>query len=527
MKKKTDHHIFLSDGENNFTFSDLYQSAASMRHAAEGTTGPYGLLTEDKKFAVLMIAAAWLTGKTIVPLPATQSVDELHERIGLSGIKSIISAPVEKVGSALHGVKSIEISYSEPGSNRFEHQITDENNVFAIMFTSGTAGKPKAVPLLRRQMISAANSSKVIFEMLPDELWLHCLPLHHIGGVGIILRSVLYGSGMYLTPGFDVHSVAKLISGNTKIKAASLVPTMLKRLLDLPDFTPHTGFRAALIGGGPSSPELQSRVTGKIPAVFSYGMTETCAQIASTSLERGSPNSTSLQSYNATPGIHPVIDTNSHSFELFAGSTGDPESAETPASQSKLSGSTKQTVQELKTVSSLAGKLFPPNKIKIIGPSGENLPIGQSGIICLMGPQVFEGYLHSTESCFTHDGWFVTGDHGFLDEQGFLFLESRRDDRIVTGGENVDPAEVESALMQLPEIREAAVIGLPDDHWGQIVTAIIVPEPDVNCSLDVVRNRLRTKLATYKIPRQIKIVSELPRTELGKIKKALLRDLLT
>lgn len=454
--------IFLKSGEKSFTYHDLFCHATRLKQIVKDADNPIGMITANKDMAIMLIASAWITGLTIVPFSPSPAAGELTNLISLSGVKTLFcdSDNLNLPGNI--DIRYVNINRFTPATPPFEPVTPDIDRLFGIFFTSGTSGKPKAAPLKRRQMISSTRSSSFNNQLNPGDLWLHCLPLHHIGGISIILRSVIYGSGVFSVTGFDVAGIVNILSSNRNVKAVSLVPTQLSRLFEYPGFKTHEAFRFALIGGGRIPDTLREKAAGRVPAIFSYGMTETCAQIVAT-----------------------------------------------PVDGAEAEGST--------------GRIIPPNELIICDEQGKQLDIGQSGLICLKGPQVFDGYLTEDDNTFFSDGWFNTGDYGYTDSNGNLFIESRREDRIVTGGENVDPDEVENALLQLPGISDAAVIGLADDEWGHIVTAVIVTVPEFTCTLKSLRAALKSQLADHKIPRRLEIVHELPKTALGKVKKGNLK----
>jgi o-succinylbenzoate---CoA ligase len=454
--------IFLKSGEKLFTYHDLLCHAARLRHIVNDPGKSIGIMTANREIAIMLIASSWLNGSTIVPFPTSTTDAELADQITLTGVRTFFcdSDSLELPGNM--DIRVVNINRFTPATQPVEPVTPDNDTLFGILFTSGTSGKPKAVPLKRRQMISSARAGSLSTQLNPGELWLHCLPLHHIGGLTIILRSVMYGSGVYSVTGFDVAGISDILSSDRNVKAVSLVPTQLSRLIDYPDFKTHKAFRFALIGGGRIPDTLRKKAAGHVPVIYSYGMTETCAQIVASR-------------------VH----------------------------ETAAEGST--------------GRILPPNELIICDEQGNRLDHGQSGLICLRGPQVFEGYLAEDDNTFFPNGWFNTGDYGYTDINGNLYIESRREDRIVTGGENVDPVEVENALLQIPGISDAAVIGISDDEWGHIVTAVIVTAPDFACTLKSLRVALKSQLADYKIPRRLEIIDELPKTALGKVKKSTLK----
>ncbi|MEX0994828.1 MAG: AMP-binding protein, partial [Balneolaceae bacterium] len=342
--------------------------------------------------------------------------------------------------------------------------------------TSGSTGPPKIVPIHRRQVLFGARASAENFTPDKNRYWLLCLPLNHVGGVSIILRCLLCHAAIYRLSSYDTEKVAGFLSENKLFQAASLVPTMLKRLLQNISFHVHGEFKAILLGGGPITAILiEEAVKRGIPIVTSYGMTETFAQIA------------------ANPMLKPS--------GIYLPKTS-------------------------------VGRLFKPNEIQIRNDRGEILPANEPGMIWLRGPQIFDGYLHPEQNKNVFDGnkWFKTGDIGKLNRFRTLFIENRRTDLILTGGENVNPYEVEEALEKLDEINEAAVIGIEDEEWGQkLVAFILLSEssgPDVFDEQNV-RTLLKKSLSAFKVPKEFIVRKELPRTHSRKINRKRLAALYT
>lgn len=476
FKKKEAPHVFLSSQHGMYTYSDLDRFTSFFKDLVEKNADslewPVAFVSESSDVLVFCIAACWKLGIPFVPINPKLKDPELKEQ--LEALDPVLifcdTANRSRLGDE-HVIKMDENFFL----NSFTHDIRnmelpdtdsiDESKIFGYFFTSGTTSKPKIVPLKRRQIISAANASAVNFKPDPNHFWLLCLPLNHIGGISIIIRSVIYDTAIYRLGEFHEEMVKEFLSENIRFQAASLVPTMLKRLLDDHLFSTHREFKSILLGGGPISKELlRSSAERGIPIVSSYGMTETCAQII------------------ANP--------------LLA-----PSGMYTP----------------LKSV----GKPFPPNEMQIRGDDGKVLGKNQSGALWLKGPQVFDGYFDENENKgrFDKDGWFNTGDFGHLNGFGHLFIESRRTDLIVTGGENVNPIEVEEAMMSLPSIQEAVVIGVPDEEWGQKILAVVKLENGKIPELDEIRKDLKKTLIDYKIPKAMEIVKEFPKTSTGKIKR--------
>lgn len=334
----------------------------------------------------------------------------------------------------------------------------DPEQPAVLVPTSGTTGAPRLAVLSHRALVAAARASATHLGT-EDDRWLLPLPLAHVGGLSIVVRCLvarrtvvlfdpggpLLGQLPALATALDRHAITLL----------SLVPTVLERLLD-----PALGFRsppslrALLLGGAACSRSLLARAqTAGLPVLPSYGLTETCAQIAT-------------RAY--------------------------------------------------------ASRFEAPSTVSELVSSGVSLPGVQLRIhderVEVSGPQLFSGYAGEA-SPFTPDGWFPTSDRGFFTPEGEIVITGRSDDVIVTGGENVDPLEVEAALTALHGVRAACVFGAPDESFGEVVTALLVVSDEVSAprTLAGVRETLRERLAAFKLPRRVAIVPELPLLPSGKI----------
>jgi o-succinylbenzoate---CoA ligase len=310
----------------------------------------------------------------------------------------------------------------------------DPDAVHSVIHTSGSTGGPKAVELTYRNHHASAVASAANLGLEPGDRWLCVLPLFHVGGLSILLRSAIYRTTAVLHDGFDAANVRDALEGG-QATLVSLVPTMLLRLREA-GLEHAPGLRAALLGGGPIPGELLDWASERgLPVRPTYGMTETASQIAT-----------------AAPG------------ELAA----------------------------------------PPLP-------GVELRIGDDAEILVRGPMVAPGAL-------APDGWLHTGDAGRLDERGRLLVEGRLKELIVSGGENIAPAEVEEVLLRHPAVVDAAVVGVPDPEWGEAVSAFVVL--DGPATEEELIAHCRELLAPYKVPKRVEQVPGLPRNAAGK----LLRD---
>jgi o-succinylbenzoate---CoA ligase len=315
-----------------------------------------------------------------------------------------------------------------------EHDMDD---LQCRILTSGTSGAPRPVGLTYGNFLFSAVGSAFNIGVDPDDRWLCCLPLSHVAGLSIILRSVIYGTTAVLLDGFDLEKVSKTLSDGD-ISLLSLVPTQLIRLLEAGADLSHP--RAILIGGGPVPPDALREALGRgANVVQTYGMTEACSQI------------TTLSTVDAE----------------------------------RKNGS--------------AGRPLLTTHVRI-----------EDGEILVQGPTVARESIEADE-------WLHTGDLGHIDEEGFLYVTGRRSEVIVTGGENVMPAEVEARLLAHSAVADAAVVGRPDPEWQEAVCALVVLGDDEEVTEEELRAHCSESLAPYKVPKQVDFVSGLPRTPSGKL----------
>lgn len=324
----------------------------------------------------------------------------------------------------------------------------------AVMYTSGTTGAPKGVELTLGNQWWSAVGFALNAGQARDDRWLHVMPLFHVGGLTILFRSVIQGTAVFLEPHFDAGRALALIASES-VTLVSLVPTMLQRLLDIGSPSPPS-LRMILLGGAPASPALIDAARSRgYPVASTYGMTETCSQIA-------------IAAPDATDG----------GFS--------------------------------------AGHPNLPTQVRIVV-DGHRVPAGHPGEIWIHGPTVARGYWRNpaaTREVFV-DGWLRSGDVGTVDDRGYLTVTDRVKDLIIRGGENIFPREIEDALMEFPGMKDVAVFGRSHPEWGQEVAAAVVAEGPIDP--DRIRRFLSNRLASYKIPSIYFAVQSIPRNAAGKI----------
>jgi o-succinylbenzoate---CoA ligase len=421
----------LADGAE-VTYAELEAEATwvARRLIAHGVRrgSTVAMTMHPRREQVVMIHALMKVGAVLLPLGPRLSAEER-------------TAVIAKEEPAVDLDDAGELTQTEADLPLLgEHDMDD---IASHVMTSGSTGTPEPIGLTYGNFLWSAVASAFNIGVEPEDRWLCCLPLSHISGLGIVMRSVIYGTTAVVHDGFDVDRVAESLERD-QISVVSLVATMLTRLLDVgADFS---GPRALLIGGGPVPEEALEEALGRgATVVQTYGLTETCSQVTTLA----------------------------------------------PADARRKLGS--------------AGRPLLTTHLRI-----------QDGEILVQGPTVAPGRADA-------DGWLHTGDLGRIDDEGFLYVEDRMDDLIVTGGENVVPAEVEKVLLRHPQVADAAVVGREDPEWQQAVTAIVVLRDGSEVSPDELRRHCAESLAGYKVPKRVELAAALPRTPSGKLMRRALR----
>jgi fatty-acyl-CoA synthase len=340
-----------------------------------------------------------------------------------------------------------------------------------ILYTSGTTGQPKGALLTHGNITWNCFNVIVDFDFSSTDIALMISPMFHVAALDMgVLPTLLKGGTVVLESKFDPRRTLELIERH-RATALSGVPTTFQLLCEHPDWpTADVSSLNKLTCGGSAVPMrvLEAYEARGLRFSNGYGMTETA------------PGATTL-----------------------------------PADRSRE-----------KAGSSGLPHFF--TDIRISDLLGGVAGIGEVGEIQIKGPNVIPGYWNrpqAAEDSYAEDGWFRSGDMGYKDEEGFLFISDRIKDMIISGGENVYPAEVEQAILELDEVSSVAVIGMPDDKWGEVPRAVVVLREDQHLSEDQLREHLDGRLARYKIPKSVVFVDDLPRTASGKIRKAELRKL--
>ena len=420
---------------------------------------------------VSLVHAAQRLGAVLVPLNDRLTGEELKDRFGRVD-PEVVVCERDTEAAVVDATDAAALSLDDPvsGAGRlsdvrpepFDLPEWELDDPLVVMFTSGTTGRPDGVVLTLGNVLASATASAFRLGLLPDDCWHVPLPMYHMGGLAPVYRSVLYGTALSLQRGFDPEATLAALRA-ADATAVSLVPTMLERLLDagtLPDL------RFVLLGGAACPPALLERAQDRgVPAAPTYGMTEAASQIATARPDEATSHPRSVG--------NPV---------MFA-------------------------------------------EVTVVDDAGAICEPGEAGELVVAGPMVTPGYLDAdrTAEAFAGGG-LRTGDVGHRDEAGRLYVHGRADDRIVTGGENVDPTEVADALRGHPAVADCAVVGLPDEEWGERVAALVERADDGDASGEELREHCRDRLAGYKLPRKIEFVDALPRTASGTVDRGDVRD---
>jgi malonyl-CoA/methylmalonyl-CoA synthetase len=459
--------VWLVDGR--VTYADLLAETGRLANAilALGMRkGDRLLLQVEKCEAVLSLYLACLrTGVVFLPVNPGYTVAETAHFLADAEPALAVADPERVAGLAGLGARAMALSYllglAAGQAPEFADPHHDPDDLAAILYTSGTTGRSKGVMLSRENLASNAEALVGLWRFTESDVLLHALPVFHTHGLFVATNCVLYsGARMIFQRSFQPPAVLAALPAATVMMG---VPTFYTRLLADAGLTRAavSALRLFISGSAPLSPathaEWRERTGHAI--LERYGMTETN-----------------------------MITSNPYEGDRKAGTVGMP---------------------------------LPGVEVRITGPDGAALPQGEPGSIEVRGPNVFQGYWRLPEKTAEEfrDGWFITGDLGAFDAEGYLSILGRAKDLVITGGLNVYPAEVEAALDDLPGIAASAVIGVPHPDFGEAVVACVVGQVDP----ESVRDALRERLAAFKIPKKVLVLPDLPRNAMGKVQKAELR----
>ena len=422
------------------------------------------LLQVEKTEAVLSLYLACLRlGVVFLPVnPGYTAAETQHFLTDAEPALVVADRPV----AGARVVTLVDLMARAAGASAdFADPAHGPDDLAAILYTSGTTGRSKGVMLSRENLASNAEALVGLWRFTAQDVLLHALPVFHTHGLFVATNCALYsGASLIFQAGFLPEAVLGALPQATVMMG---VPTFYTRLLADPRLTRELcrGMRLFISGSAPLSPathaEWQARTGHAI--LERYGMTETN-----------------------------MITSNPYDGARRAGTVGMP---------------------------------LPGVEVRVTGPDGAPLPQGEAGAIEVRGPNVFKGYWRLPEKTAEEfrDGWFVTGDMGAFDAEGYLSILGRAKDLVISGGLNVYPAEVEAALDDLPGVAGSAVIGVPHPDFGEAVVACVIPAKGAVLEEAALREALRERLAAFKIPKRVLVMADFPRNAMGKVQKAELR----
>jgi malonyl-CoA/methylmalonyl-CoA synthetase len=424
----------------------------------------------DKSVPALLLYLATLrAGAVHLPLNPAYTAAEMRYFLEDSEPALFVGDPERSAGARqAETLADLTEGALRAGDSGFEDVDRAPGDLAAILYTSGTTGRSKGAMLTHSNLASNAETLRQAWRFTASDRLLHALPIFHTHGLFVATNvTLLAGGSMIFLPAFDLGEVIRLLPRATAMMG---VPTYYTRLLSRPDFgrdlTAH--MRLFVSGSAPLSAETHREFEARTGHAIleRYGMTET-----------------NMNSSNPYDGPR------------VPGSVGPP---------------------------------LPGVEIRIADPAtGAQLPNGEVGMIEIRGPNVCRGYWRQpdkTAEAFRDDGYFISGDLGFLDEAGYLSISGREKDLVITGGLNVYPAEVEAAIEAVPGVAECAVIGVPHPDFGEAVVAVAIPRSGATVDGAAILRALADSLAPYKRPKRVLLAESLPRNAMGKVQKNDLRD---
>ncbi|WP_405607590.1 class I adenylate-forming enzyme family protein [Streptomyces sp. NBC_00076] len=461
----------VSDAHQSLTNTQLLNRVrTAARQLQDLGTGPGDVvalkLTNRVEFVILLFAV-WRLGATVTPVNPSMTDLEVVRQLRDSGAGLLVvedGVAVEAHGVAVLGVGELHEGTAEPD----QAPLLDPATLALLIYTSGTTGVPKGVMLDHANIDAMVEMGRQALEVGPADRCLLILPLFHVNGIVVsVLMPLLVGARVVIAGRFDPRTFFDLVE-QERPSFFSAVPTIYGMLAALPDdVRPDTSsLRFGVCGAAPASADLLTRFEARygFPLIEGYGLSE------------GTCGST----------INPVAG------PRRAGTVGLP---------------------------------FPGQEIRIVDTDGSEVTSGTDGEVVVRGANVMRGYLGRPDETakVIIGGWLHTGDVGHLDADGHLTLVGRSKDMIIRGGENVYPKEIEDVLAGDPSVLEAAVIGVPDEKWGEVVVAYVQPRPGSTVDPSALKALCARSLTGYKRPSACFVVEAIPRNAVGKIDKASLR----
>ena len=477
--------VALRHGERALTYAELDERSSRLAQAllgrGLGARSRIAYLGRSAPEVIELLFAVAKIGAVVVPLNWRLSPRELTGVLEDAGAPLVLADDAYRETAAALAPRELRIVGDDYEPWLLDHDAVDPggrgepNDVVVQMYTSGTTGAPKGVLTTHRNLAAAAVTSSC-WAFDGDTVSLTPLPLFHIGGIGWVYCGLWHGAATILVSEFEAGAVLDDLE-RLHVTNPIFVPTMLQMLCAVPGAAArdYSALRSITYGASPiTTTALRAALrTFRAPMIGLYGLTESTGGV-----------------------VH--LDGEDH----------DPD------------GPRQHLLRS-------AGRPYPWVELRIVDPrSGRDQSAGTVGEVWLRAHNVMAGYFNrpaETAATLTPEGWLRTGDGGYVDDEGYLFLTDRVKDMIVSGGENIYPMEVEEVLAQHPDVADVAVIGVPDERWGEAVKALVIPRHGATPSAETLLAFARERLAGYKLPRSMDFVADLPRTPTGKVLKRELR----
>ncbi|UXY23107.1 o-succinylbenzoate--CoA ligase [Streptomyces cynarae] len=481
--RKTPHRTALIHGDRSVTYAELYERTTRLAHTLRARGVRRGdriaYLGPNHPAYLETLFAAGTLGAVFVPLNIRLAGPEIAYQLADSGAKALVYAPsLAALVAGLPGSTDVR-AYVEVGAEYEEllagasdepiDQPVPLDDTCIIMYTSGTTGRPKGAMLTHGNLVWNAFNVLVDHDLIADERALVSAPLFHTAGLNMLTLPVLLKGGTcVLVESFDPEATFDLIERH-RITFMFGVPTMFDQVARHPrwDRADLSSLRILTCGGSPVPTPLIAKYQERgLTFLQGYGMTE------------AAPGTLFLDAEHAVGK---------------AGSAGVPH-------------------------------FF--SDVRVVRPDLAPVDVGETGEVVVRGPHVMPGYwgLPEETAAVFADGWFRSGDAARVDEDGYVYIVDRIKDMIISGGENIYPAEIEDQLLAHPDVVECAVIGVPDEKWGEVPRAVVVPREGATLDPDEVIASLSGRLAKYKIPKSVVVADALPRTASGKLLKSRVRS---